>query len=141
MFRLGFDQDKPANFIKCPVLYGDIPPFFGVAGFCPTHFVHDMLPGAFGKFRVAVLQIHLGDLQIYCRLFAGFVEGVRQPLGGFRVSGFEALPLLGEGIEGIIEAVFTSENIVALFHSSLGSSLSQPRSDALMTCDCPVGAF
>ena len=32
-------------------------------------------------------------------------------------------------------------NMVTLFHGSLGSSLSQHRSDALMTCDCRVDAF
>ena len=74
---------------------------------------------------------------------SGITEARRfcETLGGFRVGGFEALAFLGEGVEGIIDAVFTSEKMVTLFHGSLGSSLSQHRSDALMTCDCLVGAY
>jgi len=140
MFRLGFDQRKMANLVKSLVLDGDIPPVFGVAGFCPPHFVHDVLPDAFDKIRVAVLQINLSDLQVHRRLFAGFVESVGQPPGGFGVGGFEALPFLGEGVEGIINAVFASENMVTLFHGSFWLSLSQPRSDMLVRSGCLVDA-
>ena len=76
MLRLGFDQGKGANLVKSFVLCRRVPPFLGIAGFCLAHLVHDKLPSAFGKFRIAVLQIHLRDLQIYGGLLAGFVEGV-----------------------------------------------------------------
>ena len=73
MFGLRFDQSgRSANLVKRLVLLRDIPSLFGAAGFVPAHFVHDVLPVAFGKVGVAVLQINLGDLQIHspvaCRL-------------------------------------------------------------------------
>ncbi len=118
MFRLGFDQDKITNLVERLVLYRNVPPLFGAAGFGAAHFVHDVLPVAFGKIRVAMLQIDLGDLQIYRRLLAGFILHIAETASGFSVTGFEAFPLFGEGVEGIINPVFTPEDMVPLFHGS-----------------------
>ena len=115
---MGFDQGESVDLVKCLVLHRSVPPLFCAAGFRLAHFVHDKLPGALGKIRIAVLQIHLGDLQIYCRLLAGFIEGVLKPPGFFAVGGVETVPFLGEGVEGIINAVFTAEDAVTLFHGS-----------------------
>jgi hypothetical protein len=41
----------------------------------------------------------------------------------------------GEGVEGVVNSVFPTEAVIALFHGSFWlSSLSQSRSDALMRC-------
>ena len=118
MFRLGFDQNKVTNLVKCLVLYRNVPPLFGAAGFGAAHLVHDVLPVAFGKIGVAVLQIDLGYLQVHRGLLGGFVLDVDEATGGFGVAGFEAFPLFGEGVEGIIDSVFATENMIALFHGS-----------------------
>jgi hypothetical protein len=118
MFRLGFDQNKITNLVERLVLHCNIPTLFGATCFSPAHFVHDVLPVAFGKIRVAVLQIDLGDLQVHRRLLAGFVLHVNETASGFSVAGFEAFPLFGEGVEGIINPVFPPENMVPLFHGS-----------------------
>jgi len=119
VFRLGFDQGQGANLVKGLVLHRHVPPFFGAAGFRLAHLVHDEPPGAPGKFRVAVLQIHLGDLEIHGWLLAGFIQGVLQSAGFLRVGGVEAVPFFGEGVEGIVNAVFAAEDAVALFHGSV----------------------
>ena len=79
-----------------------------------------------------MLQISPGDLQIDRGLIAGFIEGVQEALRFLRLGRIQAFSFPSEGVEGIINAVFTSENMVALFHGSLWLSLSQHRSDALM---------
>jgi hypothetical protein len=113
-------------------------PHSGVAGFHLPHLFHHKPPSALGVFGIAVLQVYLGDLQIYGWLFAGFVQGIGQAPGGLGVSGFEALPFFGEGVEGIINTVFTTEVVIALLHGSCCLSLSQPRSDMLVRSGCLV---
>jgi ATP-dependent DNA helicase RecG len=51
---------------------------------------------------------------------AHFVHVLRidETASGFSVTGFEAFPLFGEGVEGIINPVFTPEGMVPLFHGS-----------------------
>ena len=76
IFRLSLDDRQILDGGESLIRDGNIPPFFGVAGFCPAHLVHEVLPSAFDKIRIAVLQINLGDLQIHRRLFAGFIQRI-----------------------------------------------------------------
>lgn len=125
MLRLSFAQNQIPKCIKRLVLHRCILLPFGAAGFCFAHFIHDVLPGPPGKIRVAVLQIDLGDLQIDGRLPSGLVQGVNKALCLVFISCFEACSFSGQGVEGIIDAVFPAELMITLFHSSIASSLSQ----------------
>lgn len=78
MLRLCFDQRKISERVKRPVFDGRVPAFSRVAGFRLAHPVHHKPPCAFGVFRIAVLQINPGDLQIDRGLPTGFVEGVQK---------------------------------------------------------------
>ena len=118
MFRLSFDQDKKTNLIKRFVLHSHVPTLFGAAGFGAAHFVHDMLPATFGKVGITVLQINLGNLQVYGGLLTGFVESVEKPFGLHEIGGIEAVALLGDPIKGIVNAVFAAEDAVSIFHGS-----------------------
>ena len=118
MLGLSFDQDKLANRIKRLVFHGNFPPSPGAARFWSAHFIHDVLPGAFGKLRVAVLQIDLGDLQIDRGLFAGFVKGIQEPLSLVWIGRVKAVSFLREGVEGVEDAVLSAERLVSLFHGS-----------------------
>ena len=132
MFGLRFDQSEVTEQVERFVLHGHVPSFLGAASLVPAHLVHDVLPCPLGEIRVAVLQINLGDLQIDRGLLAGFVKGVEETLGFFAVGGIEAVLFLRNGVEGVVDSVFASENSVALFHGSfLLSSLPQLRSDRL----------
>ena len=113
MFRLCFDQGQITERVKRRVLDGRVPAFPSVAGFRLGHPVHHKPPGAFGVIRVAVLQINPSDLQIDRGLIAGFIEGVQEALRFLRPGRVQAFSFLGEVVEGIINAVFTSENMVA----------------------------
>ena len=79
-----------------------------------------MLPRPFGVIWVAVLQINPSDLQIYRGLPASFVAGVDESLGVLGVRSVQALPLVGEGVEGMINAVFAAVGMITLFHGSFG---------------------
>ncbi len=73
-----------------------------------------MLPRARGQRRVAVLQIHLGDLQIHGRLMAGFVLGVEEAQGVGLVFRAQAGLLAGGGVLGVKYAGTLKQNIPIL---------------------------
>ena len=96
--------------------------------------VDDVLPMALSISRIAVLQIDLGDLKIYGWLLASFVERVEQAIGCFGVGGLEALAIIRERVEGIVDAVFATVRVITLFHGSFGVEL-------LTTCSRQVSQF
>ncbi len=118
MLGLSFNQDKLPDFIERLVFDGCVPSFFGVARLCPSHFFHDKLPGAFDKSGITVLQINLGNLKVDGRLLAGFIQSVEEAFCLRGIRGVETITFAVETVEGVINAVFTAEDAVALFHGS-----------------------
>jgi hypothetical protein len=77
-----------------------------------------MLPGAFGKIGVAVLQIRLGNLQIDRGLFARFIAGIQKALSFLGIFGVKASLPICERVERIKDPVPSREKVIPLFHRS-----------------------
>jgi len=116
---LGFDQEPFADEIKGLVFGRRLPPVLGGAGFEFDDLIQDMLPGALADHRITVLQVNAGEAEVHGGLFAGFVEGQEQARGLGLVLGLEALEGFGGVVEGVVNALATQEQTIAIFHSSI----------------------
>ena len=66
------------------------------------HGFHDFLPGAFGQRRIALLQIHLSDLQVHFGVLDCLVLGINEPLCFGLTARAQGLPFVGLSVETII---------------------------------------
>lgn len=114
MFRLGLNQQPAPKGIIFFRLGDDLPADLIFTALGLDDFIHDVLPGADGGQRVAVPQIHPGDLAVEAGLALGLIFTVEQGAGFGLVLRAQADLFAGDRILGIIHPGAAEHDVVMI---------------------------
>ena len=118
-FRRGFNQLVVAEQVESFVADGGLPAKQGLAGFDGDDLLHDVLPGAGGQRRVAMLQIDLGDLQVHGGLAVGVVSALHELPGFIFAGSLKAGAFAGLGVHAVehSSACAPANQAITCFHN------------------------
>ena len=117
------DDDVLAEEVEGGVLDGRFPAVQGRPLFVQDHVGHDVAPGAGDQARVDGGQVGHADLAVDVRVLQRLVLVLDESLGLLAVSGAQAGPLAGLGVDAVktAAAVAALDDSITLFHILLHS--------------------